>query len=79
MPTGRLDMQTLDALRLSEADVAYAESAPREHESWIPVTKFKHGKWKVKWKLYHRLWGGEHGDDDQQASSEHGLNLYNED
>ena len=79
VPTGRFDMQTLNALGLSDADLAYASPASRTNETWIPVTKFKHGKWKVKWKPYHRLWRGEHGDEDQQASSEHGLNLYNED
>ena len=79
VPTGRFDMQTLSALGLTETNLAYAAPASRPNESWIPVTKFKHGKWKVKWKQYHSPWGGEHGDDDQQASSEHGLNLYNED
>ena len=79
VPTGRFDMQTLSTLGLSDADFAYAAPASRLNQTWVPVTKFKHGKWKVKWKQYHRPWGGEHGDDDQQASSEHGLNLYNED
>jgi hypothetical protein len=79
VPTGRVDMQTLNALGLSDTDLAYAAPASRPKETWIPVTKFKHGKWKVKWKQYHRPWGGEHGDDDQQASSEYGWNLYNED
>ena len=79
LPTGRVDMKTLNALGLSDADFAYAAPASRLNQSWVPVTKFKHGKWKVKWKQYHRPWGGEHGDDDQQASSEYGLNGYNED
>jgi peptidoglycan hydrolase-like protein with peptidoglycan-binding domain len=79
VPTGRVDMQTLNALGLTDTNLAYAAPASGPNESWIPVTKFKHGKWKVKWKLYHLPWGGEHGDDDQQANSKHGLNLYNED
>jgi peptidoglycan hydrolase-like protein with peptidoglycan-binding domain len=79
VPTGRFDMETLNALGLSDADLAYAAPASRPNQAWVPVTKFKHGKWKVKWKQYHRPWGGEHGDDDQQANNEHGLNLYNED
>lgn len=79
VPTGRFDIQTLNALGLSDADLAYAARASRPNETWIPVTKFKHGKWKVKWKQYHRSWRGENGDEDQQASSEYGLNGYNED
>ena len=76
VPTGRFDMQTLNALGLSDTDLAYATPASRSNETWIPVTKFKHGKWKVKWKQYHRPWGGEHGDEDQQANSEYGWNGY---
>jgi peptidoglycan hydrolase-like protein with peptidoglycan-binding domain len=53
-PTGRLEASTLDALGLSNANLAYIAPAPREYESWVPVVKFKHGKWKVKWKKYHR-------------------------
>ena len=44
----------------------------------MPVRKFKHGKWKVKWKRYHRPFGGEDGDEDRQANSEPGWNPYNE-
>jgi len=79
VPTGRFDMETLNALGLSDADLAYTAPASRLNQAWVPVTKFKHGKWKVKWKQYHRPWGGEHGDEDQQANSEQGLNPYNED
>jgi peptidoglycan hydrolase-like protein with peptidoglycan-binding domain len=74
VPTGRFDMETLNALGLSDTDLAYAAPASRLNKSWIPVTRFKHGKWKVKWKQYHRPWGGEHGDEDQQANSEYGWN-----
>lgn len=77
-PTGRLDMQTLDALGSSDMDVADFGPPARRYETWIPVTRFKHGKWKVKWKKYHRPWDGEHGDEDQQANSEYGWNVYNE-
>jgi peptidoglycan hydrolase-like protein with peptidoglycan-binding domain len=77
-PTGRLDMPTLDALSSSDADLANFTPS-RLYETWVPVTKFKHGKWKVKWKKYHRPWGDDHGDEDQQANSEYGSNPYNED
>jgi peptidoglycan hydrolase-like protein with peptidoglycan-binding domain len=79
LPPGRLDMETLDALGSSDADVAYSAPASRAYEGWIPVTKFKHGKWKVKWKKYHRSWGGEDGDKDRQTNSEYGWNRSNED
>ena len=78
-PTGRLDMQTLDALSSSDADLVYFTPASRLYETWMPVRKFKHGKWKVKWKKYHRPWGGEQGDEDQQANSENGWHAYNDD
>jgi peptidoglycan hydrolase-like protein with peptidoglycan-binding domain len=78
-PNGRLDMETLGALGLSDAGFAFLAPASRRYESWIPVTKFKHGKWKVKWKKYHRSLGGEDGDEDRQTNSEYGWNRSNED
>jgi peptidoglycan hydrolase-like protein with peptidoglycan-binding domain len=75
-PTGRLDMQTLDALGSSNADFAYSAAASRLYETWIPVTKFKHGEWKTKWKKYRRPWGGEREDEDQQANSVYGARDY---
>ena len=77
--TGRLDTQTLDALQLSDTDLAYAAPTQRLYETWIPVTKFKHGTWKVKWKKYHRPWRGEDIDEDRQANSEYQLRGYNDD
>jgi peptidoglycan hydrolase-like protein with peptidoglycan-binding domain len=71
-PTGRLDTQTLDALGSSDTDFAYMVPASRGYETWIPVRKFKHGKWKVKWKRYPCPFGGEDGDEDRQATSEYG-------
>ena len=62
-PTGHLDMGTLNALGLSNENLAYLEPARRSSEVWVPITKFKHGKWKVKWKKYHRENGDEYGDD----------------
>ena len=53
-PTGHLDTSTLNALGISDANLASMEPAARQYETWVPVTKFKHGKWKVKWKKYHR-------------------------
>ena len=79
VPTGRLDMQTLDALGLSGADLAYAAPAAPLSETWIPVRKFKHGKWKVKWKKYDRSFASEPVDGDRQANSESDWNLYDED
>lgn len=78
-PTGRLDAQTLDALELSDADLAYLGPTPRLYETWIPVTKLKHGKWKVKWKKYYRPMSGEDGDEDRQANSEYESHGYNDD
>jgi peptidoglycan hydrolase-like protein with peptidoglycan-binding domain len=43
VPTSRLDMQTLDAIGLSGADIAYAGRTAPMSEAWIPVRKFKHG------------------------------------
>ena len=77
-PTGRLDIETVKALGSSDADFAYLAPATRGYETWMPVRKFKHGKWKVKWKKYHRPWGGEGGDEDRQVNSEPGWNPYNE-
>ena len=63
-PTGRLDMPTLNALGLSNANMTYAQSPPRQYENWVPITKFKHGNWKVKWKKLHRGENDEYGDND---------------
>jgi peptidoglycan hydrolase-like protein with peptidoglycan-binding domain len=62
-PTGHLDMSTLNALGLSNENLAYLEPARASSEVWLPITKFKHGKWKVKWKKYHRENSDEYGDD----------------
>jgi N-acetylmuramoyl-L-alanine amidase len=77
--TGRLDMQTLDALGSSDADFAYSAPASRPYETWIPVTKFKHGTWKVKWKKYHRPSRDEDTDEDRQANSEYQWRGYDDD
>jgi peptidoglycan hydrolase-like protein with peptidoglycan-binding domain len=76
-PTGRLDIETVKALGASDADFAYTAPASRSYETWMPVTKFKHGKWKVKWKKSHRPFGGEDGDEDQQAANGAAWNPYN--
>jgi peptidoglycan hydrolase-like protein with peptidoglycan-binding domain len=77
-PTGRLDAGTLQALGSSDADFAYLAPASRGYETWMPVRKFKHGKWKMKWKKSYRPFGGEDGDEDQQANAEPGSNPPNE-
>ena len=76
--TGRLEIETVKALGLS--DTGFADSAPasRGDEIWMPATKFKHGKWKVKWKKYHRSNGGEDGDEDRQANTEPSWNTYSQ-
>ena len=78
--TGRLDMQTLEVLGLSDMSLAYVAPPPSEDGTWIPVRKFKHGKWKVKWKKYHRGWGEKHADEHQGAyRSYRWQDNYNED
>ena len=54
LPTGRLDMSTLQTLGLTDQNLAYLQPPSRQSETWIPIAKFKHGKWKVKWKKGHR-------------------------
>jgi peptidoglycan hydrolase-like protein with peptidoglycan-binding domain len=78
LPTGRLDMQTLDALGSSDSDFAYLAPASHLYETWMPVRKFKHGKWKVKWKKYYRNWGGEDGDEDRQPNNGYGWHSFND-
>jgi peptidoglycan hydrolase-like protein with peptidoglycan-binding domain len=75
-PTGRLDMETVKALGASDAYVAYLAQTSRQSETWMPVTKFKHGKWKVKWKKSHRPAGGEDGNEIDTANTEPGWNPY---
>ena len=76
-PTGRLDIETVKALGLSGTEFADSAPASRGDETWMPMTKFKHGKWQVKWKKYHRSFGGEDGDD-RQVNGEPGWNAYNQ-
>jgi peptidoglycan hydrolase-like protein with peptidoglycan-binding domain len=78
-PTGWLDTQTLDALRSPDANLGYARSTPRRDQTWIPVRKFKHGQWIMKWKKSQRDWGNDVGDEAQQANSVYGSNAYNDD
>ena len=78
-PTGRLDMETVETLGSSDADLAYLAPASRGFETWMPVRKFKNAKWKVKWKSYERPWGNEGLDEDRQVNREYGRNPYNED
>jgi len=76
-PTGHLDIETAKALGSFATDFANSASASPGDETWMPLTKFKHGKWKVKWKKYHRSFGGEDSED-RQANSEAGWNPYNQ-
>lgn len=75
-PTGQLDMTTLNTLGLSDTNLASLGQASRTYETWVPITKFKHGKWKVKWKKYYRDRGDEYGD---QNLSENGDAWWNGD
>ena len=61
-PTGHLDTSTINALGISDANFMYSEATTRHNEVWVPVTKFKHGKWEVKWKKYHGDGTDEYGD-----------------
>ena len=64
-PTGRLDTSTLDALGLSTENLASVAPASRAYQTWVPVTKFKHGRWKVKWKKVHREDADQYGLEDR--------------
>jgi peptidoglycan hydrolase-like protein with peptidoglycan-binding domain len=77
-PTGRLDTATLEALGASDANMAYSAPESGGYETWMPVRKFKHGKWKMKWKRYHRPFSGEDSDEDRQARSEPDRNPYDD-
>jgi len=78
-PTGGLDMETVKALGSSDTNVAYSAAPSPGNEIWMPVTKFKHGKWKLKWKKSHRPFGGEDADEERQANSDAAWNPYNDD
>ena len=77
-PTGRLDIETVKALGSSDADFAYLAPAASPYQNWMPVKKFKHGKWKMKWKKYYRQPGDERGDEDRQANSGYGWSANND-
>jgi len=73
-PSGQIDMRTLEVLGLSAQNLAYLQSAPGRYESRVWVKKkFKHGKWKLKWKKHH--WGDdgdEYGDEDWEGNGDYG-------
>lgn len=69
VPTGRLDMQTLDAIGSSDMGLAYGAPASRLDETWVPMRKFKHGKWKLQWRKYQRELADEPGDQDRQPNT----------
>jgi len=64
---------------VSDSDFAFSAPAPRGYETWMPVKKFKHGKWKMKWKRYSRPPDGENGDEERQANRDAAWNPYNHD
>lgn len=68
-PTGQLDVTTLDARGLSPQNFAYLEPTRWSYESWGRASKrFKHGKWKVKWKKHHRDESDEYGDEEGEGN-----------
>ena len=60
-PTGHLDPSTVNALGLSNGNMASVRPGPRQYETQMPIVEFKHGKWKVKWKKHHGHGGDEYG------------------
>jgi len=78
-PTGQLDTSTLQTLGLSDANLANTQPASRSYENRIPVWKFKHGKWKVKWKKSHGDQGDEYGDANRGEYRDAWWNAYNRD
>ena len=72
-PTGQLDMGTLDAFGLPAENVAYLESMPWPSGSGVWAhKKFKHGKWKAKWKKHHGDDEDEYGYEDGEDGGRHG-------
>ena len=73
-PSGQLDMRTLDALGLPAENVAYLESTPWPSGSGVWTDKkFKHEKWKAKWKKHHHDDDGyEYADEDQRGNDNDG-------
>ena len=70
-PTGHVDTSTLDALGLSDQNLASVQPTARPDENWVPITKFKHGKWKLKWqKKYYRADGEEYGSVERRENSD---------
>src|SRR5436190_932029 len=65
------DTSTLDELGLSDPNLASVQPTARPDENWVPITKFKHGKWKVKWqKKYYRADGEEYGSVERRENSD---------
>jgi peptidoglycan hydrolase-like protein with peptidoglycan-binding domain len=63
-PTGRLDMTTLDALGLSDWNMAYLQSPLYPYANWVPGKNFEHGEWREKWDKHHRDDDGDENVDD---------------
>lgn len=78
-PTGQLDTTTLQTLGLSNSNLAYSPPESRSYENRVPIWKFKHGQWKLKWKKYHGNEGGEYGDQNRPEHAEAWWNGFNED
>lgn len=78
-PTGRLATTTLNALGVSDQNIASVESALGPNQTWIPLTKYKHGKWKVKWKKYQRDEADEYGDADRGENGRGWWNVVGQD
>jgi hypothetical protein len=77
--TGRLDTETLEALGSSDAEFAHSAPPSGGYETWMPARKFKHGKWKLKWKRYYRPFGSDDDEENRQVDRQPGWNPYNGD
>src|SRR5438128_2621095 len=70
--TGEIDPETLRSLNVNSKSV----SSP-QRISKSAITKFKHGKWKVKWKKLHREDADEYGLEERERDRDSWS--YNED
>ena len=69
-PSGRLDTSTLNALGITDENLGSLDVRSRSFETWVPLTKFKHGKWKVKWHKYRREDAGEYADENHRETGD---------
>ena len=78
-PTGQPDTNTLQMLGLSDANLAYSRPESRSYENRVPIWKFKHGQWKLKWKKSHGDKRDEYGDENRAEHADAWWDGYNHD